>query len=58
MKNFILLLAVAMLAGCVSFGVECTSSSTRSWVRVHRFGWGITNRQVDHMAKVKKEVCE
>ena len=46
-----------VLAGCVSFGVECRTGSTNAWVKVRRFGWGVPPKQAQTLADVKTKVC-
>lgn len=54
----LLLLALSFgLQGCVSFGVECASRDSKAWVKVKRFGWGVSNRQAEAVASYREKVC-
>jgi hypothetical protein len=58
MKNVILFLALALICGCVRLGVQCHRlSGDQAWVKVTRIGWGVSDRQVECMAKAQREVC-
>jgi len=46
-----------VMSGCVSFGVECQRPNDRAWVKVSRFGWGVSQKQAEALAAVKEKVC-
>lgn len=57
MKYLIPILAVAVLSGCVSIGVQCTSGQVNGWVKVRRIGYGISKAQTENFAAFREKVC-
>jgi len=58
MKKLLPILLLLGLSGCVSFGVECRRESTNAWVRVKRFGLGVSQKQAAALSDFKTKVCQ
>lgn len=57
MKKVMFVLSAALLSGCVSFGLECKREDVNAWVRVKRFGYGVSQKQAEALATFKEKVC-
>ena len=57
MKKYLVLAACAVLQGCVSIGVQCTSGTTNAWAKVRRVGFGVSAKQAENFATFREKVC-